>query len=165
MKRLTLLFSLFLGLSFSGCYSFKGISIPQDANTFTIQDFQSTAPSVPTLGQTFTESLKTRILGETRLRYTQDEGDIEFSGTVTEFRVSAVAPQADATTQFSRLDITVSVSCANPYDAENPEWTSRFSRFAEFESNINFLDVRDDLIEEINEQLIEDVFNRAFTNW
>ncbi|MEO1436200.1 MAG: LPS assembly lipoprotein LptE [Bacteroidota bacterium] len=156
---------LLLLLAFAGCYSFKGISIPTEANTFTIQPFQNTSASVPTLGQTMTESLKTRILGETRLRYASDAGDIEFSGTISEFRVSAVAPQADATTQFSRLDITVSVSCDNPYDPENPEWTSRFSRFAEFESTVNFLDVRDDLIEEINEQLIEDIFNRAFTNW
>ncbi|MEM6724277.1 MAG: LPS assembly lipoprotein LptE [Bacteroidota bacterium] len=164
LKQARFLLFLFL-LAFAGCYSFKGISIPPEANTFTIQPFQNTSASVPTLAQTLTESLKQRIIGETRLRYAADEGDIEYSGTITEFRVSAVAPQADATTQFSRLDITVSVSCDNPYDVENPEWNSRFSRFAEFESTTNFLDVRDDLIEEINEQLIEDIFNRTFTNW
>ena len=40
-----------------------------------------------------------------------------------------------------------------------------FTRFADFEATQNLSDVEQSLIEEINDQLILDIFNEAVVNW
>ena len=39
------------------------------------------------------------------------------------------------------------------------------SFFSDFESSQNLADVQDELIEAIFEQITEDIFNRAFSDW
>ncbi|MEM7101772.1 MAG: LPS assembly lipoprotein LptE [Bacteroidota bacterium] len=161
----TYCFLALLITSISSCYSFRGISIPEEAKTFTVIQFDNYSVNVvPTLAQTFSEDLKRAILSQTRLSYAQSEGDLEFSGAITEYSISPIAPQAGATSQFSRLQITVEVTYFNAYK-EDDNWTSRFSRFADYESTQNFTSIQDALITDINDQIIEDIFNRAFTNW
>ncbi|MFT5764518.1 MAG: hypothetical protein ACI8X3_001949, partial [Saprospiraceae bacterium] len=67
-------------------------------------------------------------------------------------------------TAFNRLDVTVNVEFINNKD-ETQNWVQPFSYFSDFESDQNFLTVQDGLVETINNQLVEDIFNKAFTNW
>ena len=154
--------SLFLGL---GCYSFKGISIPSEIQTFTVLLFENNAPnSLATLQQTFTERLKRKILNESRLNHVPANGDVEFSGAITRYQIVTVTPQPGVTSALNRLEIDVRVTYTHPTD-EKASWSNTFARFAEFDQSLNFASVQDRLIDEINEQLVEDIFNKAFTNW
>lgn len=156
---------------FSGCmirgngYSFQGISIPPEVNTFYVELFDNQAPAaVPTLPRDFTELLKDKIRRETRLQYSDTDPDIEFSGAVTDFRVSAEAPKADEQIGFNKLTITVQVSFVNNKD-EKANWKQQFTFEDFFGASQNLLDVQDGLIETINKELTDRIFNRAFTNW
>jgi hypothetical protein len=62
------------------------------------------------------------------------------------------------------LTITVSVTYTSTKD-EAKSFEKTFSRFADFDATQNLIDVQDGLIEEINEQLILDIFNEAVVNW
>ncbi len=152
----------------SGCkfpYSFKGISIPPEAETFYISELKSRVPSAPAdLGQQFAENLKQKFLNQTRLNFVDIDPDLEFSGEVTRFSVSSVAPQPGEVTAFSRLDITVRMKYVYHLDEEQ-NWESSFSFYADFSRDENLLDVQDRLIAIIFTQLGEDIFNKAFTNW
>jgi hypothetical protein len=146
-------------------YSFQGISIPADVNTFYVELFDNQAPSaLPTLPRDFTELLKDKIRRETRLQYNDTEPDVEFSGAVTGFRVSAEAPKAGEQIGFNKLTITMTVSFRNNKN-EKANWKQQFSFEDFFGANQNLLDVQDALIENINKELAERIFNRAFTNW
>lgn len=146
-------------------YSFQGISIPADVNTFYVELFDNQAPSaVPTLPRDFTELLKDKIRRETRLQYNDTEPDVEFSGAVTGFRVSAEAPKAGEQIGFNKLTITMTVSFKNNKN-EKANWKQQFSFEDFFGANQNLLDVQESLIENINKELAERIFNRAFTNW
>ena len=64
----------------------------------------------------------------------------------------------------SMMEIGVNVEFTDTFN-EDYSWTSSFSFFQDFPSNANLLDVQDELIDAIFAQLLEDIFNKAFTNW
>lgn len=156
----------FFGLScLAGCYSFKGISIPPDVNTFYISTFENRAGTAPAgIEQLFSETLKEKIRNESRLKFTEEEPDIEFNGAISSFNVRSMAPTAGNETAFNRLNIGVSVEFTNASD-EELDWTKTFSWYRDFTNDQDLTSNQDDFIEEIFEQLTEDVFNQAFTNW
>lgn len=155
----------FLVLLSSCKYSFTGISIPPNVRTFYVAPFEVDAPNAePTLSQTFSDALRDKIQIESRLTQSQTDPHCEFKGTITRFQINSVAPQPGELTAFNRLDITVNVEFINNKDEEQ-SWKQSFPYFTDFPSEDNFLTIQDDLIATINEQLVEDIFNKAFTNW
>ena len=151
----------------SGCYSFKGVSIPEEVTSFYVDEFEisNRALKAPRqLGTVFTDQFKQQVLRESRLVFNESNPDVEFDGEITQFAIRSVAPQPDETTAFSRLDITIQVEYTDYLNEEN-NWSKSFSDFRNFERNVNFLDVQDQLVMEIFEQISEDVFNETFSNW
>ncbi len=164
MRKLIVFGVTLMLITFYSCYSFKGTSIPAEVKTFTVIQFENYASnSLPALPQIFSEALKDKILSESRLNYA-DEGDISFKGAITRYQVTPQAPTADATSAFNRLDIEVSVEYSCPAD-RTQNWTSKFNRFAEFESSQDLISIQEQLVEQINEELVEDIFRKAFNNW
>lgn len=154
-------------LILSGCYSFKGVSIPEEVTSFHIQDFgiSNRALKAPRqLGTVFTDQFKRKVLRESRLNFNEVDPDVEFSGEIARYAIRSVAPQPDETTAFSRLDISIQVDYIDHLNEEN-NWSKSFSDFQNFDRNVNFLDVQDQLVNEIFEQISEDIFNETFSDW
>lgn len=148
-----------------GCYSFKGISIPTEAQTFYVTDLEIRIPTAPSdLGQQFSEALKQKFINESRLNFSDLDPDIEFSGEVSRFSVTSVAPQPGETIAFNRLEIAVRIKYDYALDEEN-NWENTFTFFQDYSRDQNLLDIQDGLITVIFKQLTEDIFNKAFTNW
>lgn len=164
MKSLLPLSALCL-LLFQSCYSFRGIAIDEGVNTFYVAPFVNRSSNVvPTLAPNFTEKVKDKIRNESRLIYNEVNPDVEFEGTITGYTVTSEAPQPGETVAINRLTIRASVDVIYARDEEKNE-TLNVSWYAEFPGSTNLLDVQDDLIEEITNQLAEDIFTKAFTNW
>lgn len=158
-------------LIFSRCfffYTFSGTSIPAEAETFFIQTFDENLNGIytppPTLYQDFTDALIDKVKNESSLVQTNTDPDIEFKGSFTRFNVSYVAPKGGEEVSFNRLEVSISVEYIYKHDDEQ-NWTKTFSFFSDFDVSDNLIDVQEGLLEEIVEQLIEDIFNKAFTNW
>ena len=151
-------------ITFNACYSFRGIFIG-DEETFYVETFDLRSPDAPpTVGVTFRDELVDKVRNNSRLNYVDKDPDLEFSGTITRYTVSPIAPEPGERSAINRLDITVEVDFVNNLVEEN-SWKQNFSFFFDFDSDINLLDIQDTAIEAINEQLMEDIFNKAFTNW
>lgn len=149
----------------TGCYSFRGTSIPPSVNTFYVESFEDqTTGAAPTLAQDFTILLTDKIRSESRLQPTETDPDIEFKGTVTRFQVTAEAPQPDEQVSFNNLNIEVYIEYSEK-DNEDAAWQKSFPFFRPFPADVTLLEVQDQLIQEISEQIVEDIFNKAFTNW
>jgi hypothetical protein len=149
-------------LFFAGCsvkYTLSGQSIPADARTVSVGFFLNKAPLAnPAFSQQFTEER------ETRLQLVASGGDLEFEGAVTGYSVTPMAIQGNETAANNRLSISIFVSYVNNLD-ETQNFQTSFSRFADFTSDQSLTSVESQLLPVISEQLIQDVFNRAFINW
>jgi len=148
--------------------SLNGASIPQGLKTIRVEFFENTAPLVVnTLSQQFTEALKDRIRNTTSLSVVNGEADAVMSGTITDYNIAPVSVQATNNTTApladqTRLTITVNVKYA--YDADKKlSFEQSFSKSKDFKGEI--ASVEQSLIADINKQLTEDIFNKAFANW
>jgi hypothetical protein len=168
MREIVFLVGLCLaGALFHACYSFKGISIDPEVNTFAVQVFENQASNAPpTLGIEFTERLKDKVRSETRLLLKTEAPDVTFTGAVEDFRVVPVAPKPGELVAFNRLEIRLRVNFTNNNFPEKGWKAERsFSFFQEFSSDNELLSIQAQLIDDISKQLLEDIFNAAFNNW
>ena len=159
------LFSIFISQTGCGVYSFTGASISPEVKSVSIDFFSSYAPLTPAnMPQSFTESLRELFVSRTNLDLFTKNGDIQFEGYISDYRTRPVAIQGNETAAKNRLTVTVNVTYSNTKD-EDKSFEKTFTRFADFEAAQNLTDVEQALIEEINEQLILDIFNEAVVNW
>jgi len=147
-------------------YSLSGASIPEYAKTFSVQYFKNQAQLAgPTVSQAFTDALRNYIASHSSLSLTT-EGDLDFSGnisgyTVAPVTVSSSAPAQSATT---RLSITIDVTYTDKKDTKK-YFNASFTRYADFPSSTSITAVQNDLITQIDNQLVQDIFDKAFNNW
>jgi hypothetical protein len=162
--RLIIVAGCFL-ISSCGIYSFSGASVSPDIQTVGIDFFRNEAPIVvPVLSQQFTESLKDKILGSTTLSLAKDEGDINFEGEIIDYSTRPLSIQGNETASTTRLTISVRVRYTNKKN-EKQSFESVFTRYSDYPSSQNLANVQTELIRQINSELVEDIFNRAFVNW
>ena len=146
-------------------YSFSGVNISPDVLTYSVEYFPNRAPIVQAqLSQVFTDALMDKIQGNTSLRLSTDGGDVDFSGEITGYNTRPTAITGDETAARNRLTITVRVKYTNLVQPEL-DFDTSFSRYEDYDSSQNLTDVENELIELIVENLIEDIFNRAFVSW
>ncbi len=164
-KILFSLFAFILMIHSCGIYSFTGASIPPEAKTVSVNYFENMAELVqPTVSPLLTDKLQDKLSSQTTLQLASADGDLQFSGEVTGYRTAPAGIVAGATASQQRLTITVHVVFVNYYD-EKASFDASFSRFADFDSNQNLYEVENTLIDEIMEQIVEDIFNKAVVNW
>ena len=163
--RLLFVVCYLLFTSSCGIYSFTGASISPDVKTVSVSTFPNYAPIVaPMLSQSFTEALKDKFLSQTSLSVIEKSGDLHFEGAITGYAVKPISISGNETAAQKRLTVTIKVDFTNKID-EKSNFSKSFSRYTDFDSNVNLSDVEEELIEEINEMLVEDIFNEAVVNW
>ena len=156
---------LILTICLNACYSFKGISIDPQVSSFYIGEFDDRSQGAPAdLSFNFIEDLSRKIRSESRLKYKEIDPDISFEGEIRRFQVTPGNVSSGEQIAFNRLTIDIFVKYNN-YKIEKDNWEQSFSYYADFSPDAQLLSVQDGLIEKINEKLIEDIFNKAFTNW
>jgi hypothetical protein len=148
-----------------GVYSFTGASISPDVKTFSVQYFSNRAQLVqPLLSQAITERIKERFIAQTNLRQIDREGDIRFEGYISDYRTAPVAIQGTETAALNRLTISVVVKFVNTKDAKQ-NFETTFTRYADYDSRKSLAEVETALIDEVNRQLVDDIFNKSVSNW
>jgi len=146
-------------------YSFTGASIAEDVKTVSVRNFSSNAPLANVnLSQSMSEALRDKFLSQTNLDVIAKNGDLHFEGSINGYTIKSVAIQGNETAALNRLTITVKVKFVHSKD-DKQSFESSFSRFAEFDSQAEFTSIEEGLIKEINEQLIQDIFNKSVSNW
>jgi len=132
--------------------------------TVNVVFFENNAPIVvPTLSNTFTEALKARIRNQSPFSIVRNDADATFEGRITDYNIKPVAITANERSEATRLTITVSVKYTNKIVPEQ-SFEQSFSRFSDFQGS-DIAGNENKLITDINRQLTEDIFNRAFSNW
>ena len=166
MKKIKLLSIGLILLMLQACvsYSFVGVDIPAEASTVCIKQFQNNATLVNLkLSNELTTQLKDRFQSSTKLTLVDSRGDLYMEGEITNYAVSSVALGADMAT-MNRLTITIRIKYENRFDeAKNVERT--FSRYLDFDSKQNLQQVEDQLVVQICEALVDDIFAATVGSW
>jgi len=159
---------ILLGPSCSYKLSLNGASIPANMKTIHVDFFENNALIVVNnLSTQFTEALKSRIRNTTRLAVVSGEADATMSGSITGYDFAPVSINATANNVApiagaSRLTITVHVKYVNNLNKKD-NFDESFTKYENYSGDIAAQEQT--LIADINKQLTEDIFNKAFANW
>lgn len=173
MKSKISLVILFFGIILcEGCgvYSFTGSTLSSDVKTMSIQTFYNNALLGPSnMSITFTESIKDYFQQNTGLILVDQDGDIQLEGYIESFTLTPVAAAASGNgpdlANQSRITINVSATYVNTIDPTF-DFDKRFSNFRDFDqASTDLSQVEEQLVEEIFEQIIIDIFNSSVANW
>jgi hypothetical protein len=146
-------------------YSFSGVNISPEVKTYSVEYFPNRAAIVQAqLSQLFTNALMDKIQANTSLDLSNEGGDVRFSGEITNYETRPTAITGQETAARNRLTITVRVKYTNLIQPEL-DYDTSFSRYEDYDASRNLSDVESELIDLIVENLIEDIFNRAFVSW
>ena len=162
MKHTLFLFIIF---SLQSCYSFKGITIPAELETYNVPFIEMTSPDAPpSINTDLQDKLILKINQESRLTFNEVNPDIIMKTTLTGYIVESVGANADNSVDANLLKISVKVEYTDTKNDEN-SWNKNFTNNRQFPTGTSLLSVQDRLVEEIFEDIVEDIFNQAFTNW
>ena len=159
---------VFLAFTDSGCtvsYSMSGASISQDVKTLSVQYFENRANLVqPGLSQYITDELMDKCRAQTNLNFVNEAGDVSFEGEISDYRTAPLTVSGDARAAMNRFTIAVRVTFTNIIEPEF-SYEQTFTRYEDYDSSKELSQVEQELTEKIIEQIVEDIFNRAFVNW
>lgn len=121
--------------------------------------------------QRFTEALKEYYQRNTQLELVRNNGDLQFSGSIVRYALSPQAvvssgdPNLPDRAGQMRLTIAVEVEYVNlSNEEENKKQTFIF--FKDYDPrSTTLLDVENQLVEDIFEIIIQDIFTATVANW
>ena len=155
---------LLSALLLQACYSFKGITIPDTLDTFDVPFVEVTTPDAPpSINTDLQDKLIQKITRESRLTFNSTNPDVRMTTKLTGYIVESIGANSEDV-DANRLKISVKVEYKDAKNEEN-DWIKSFSQNREFAAGVNLLSVQDQLVEEIFDDIVEDIFNTAFTNW
>lgn len=156
---------LLAGCAFKINYSFSGASIPPEAKTFSVAYFPNNAAMVaPILSTTLTEALQDKFNRQTRLVQVPEGGDFAFEGEITNYTSTTASVSTQDMALNNRLTITVKVRFTNAIN-EADSFNQTFTAFEEYESTRLLTEVEGDLIPQIVDKLVTDIFQAAAAQW
>ncbi len=167
---------LLLSFGLSACsvkYSFTGTNINYElVKSFSVENFFNDSGSGPaSMEQRFTEALKEYYQRNTQLELVRNNGDLQFSGSIVRYSLSPQAvvssgdPNLPDRAGQMRLTIAVEVEYVNmSNEEENKKQT--FTFFQDYDPRTTtLLDVENQLVEDIFETIIQDIFTATVANW
>ena len=168
VNRLFLLLFIIGVTMLNGCkvtYSFTGASISPQVKTVSIQYFQNRTPLVqPGLSQYITDALIDKCKTQANLAFINGIGDVNFEGEISDYNTRPLTVAADARAAMNRFTIAVKVKFTNAVEPEL-SFEQTFSRYEDYDSNLDLSQVEKELSDKIIEMIVEDIFNQAFVNW
>ncbi len=174
-KNILISFLLAVFLSACGVYSFTGANISPNIKTISIQTFyDEVGTGPPNLSQLFTEKIKDYYQQNTSLALTPAEGDLQLEGSIVGYKLTPRATVAQGSNRFDdadiaalqRLTITIKVTYINTQDDSFDFDGQNFSFYVDYDpEKQDFNSIEPQLVEEIYDAIILDIFNATVANW
>jgi len=156
----------FFAASCTVSYKFNNAKLDYSIyKTIAIGDFLNQAALVyPPLYSQFNNALKDIYSRQTRLQIVQQNGDYNVDGAIIGYNLQQGSVGADGFTTETRLTMTVRVIFSN---SKNPteDFERTFSHFCTFDSTYSLDDVQAQLVNELIEVIIDQIFNATVASW
>lgn len=142
------------------------------AKTISVDTFFNNSDLAPAnLSATFTNRVKDYYQQNSSLRIVADNAELHLDGTISEYRINAMAPTSTGnpnginTAALSRLTISVRITYEDSLEPTNNFKDRVFSFYSDFDNNLNFTNIQEDLEKKIIDQILIDIFNATVATW
>lgn len=172
MKRLsvkTLILGLTLVNALSGCavsYKLNRASIDYNTTkTITLESFSNRAsyqwaPMAPMFNQTLSD----RYNQQTKLKQVKRDGDLVISGEITSYDQTNKSIAADGYSSLVQLRMTVNVKFVNNKKHEQ-DFDKTFTANREYDSSQQLSAVQEELVQQMIDDIVDQVFNATVAIW
>lgn len=169
MKKIQFLFITLLCLLLTACsirYSFNGSSINYDiVKTISIDKFPIRSAYVwAPMESMFYNTLTDAYGNKTKLQILKRGGDLQLAGEITEYSQLNKSVSSDGYSAQTQLKITVNVRFVNNTKHEE-DFERQFSATAEYDSSQQLSAVQEQLVQEILDDIVDQIFNATVANW
>src|SRR5687767_3042237 len=166
--RLTIMLALIMTVfNYASCkYSFKDTSpIPEEVKTFRVNFFENKARYVnPQLAPALTERTKQKVIGNTRLRQTNDEdAHYDISGYISDYNVTT-SGISNNNASTNRLSVGFHLIFKNNLD-QTKNFETDLSNNFDFPASQSLEQAQAALGTEIVKNIVDAIFNKIFSNW
>ena len=160
---------LVLVLALIGCtvsYKFNGASINYDIiKTITINNFSNRAVyQWGPMESMFNNALSEIYMNQTKLQQVNRNGDLVLSGEITAYDQVNKSISSDGYSSMMQLKMTVKVRFENTKNP-NEDFERQFSANREFDTSQQLNDVQEELVKQMIDDIVEQIFNATVANW
>ena len=147
-------------------YKFSGTSIDYTkTKTVSIDKFPIRAnyvwsPMEPMFYNTITDAFAQK----TKLKVLKRDGDLQLAGEIVEYSQTNKSISSDGYSAQVQLKIAVNVRFVNNQNHED-DFEQRFSATAEYDSSQQLSAVQEELVQEMIDDIVDQIFNATVANW
>lgn len=167
MRMFKYAYALLLLMLFSGCgiYRFNDAVIDPTIKTIKLGFIDNKARYInPQFSPKLNDKLQQKITGQTKLtRVTTDDADYQISGTVTNYDPTITVGVSNRQASTNRLTVTVHIIFKNLPKNDTQEFD--VTRSFDYDANLSFNQAEARLMDEVVRNMVDEIFNRIFSNW
>lgn len=148
-------------------YKFNGASINYDkVKTISIENFpnRSAAFVWGPMESMFNTALQDIYMQQTRLKQIKQGGDLELSGEITNYDAYNKGVGSDGYSTMAELRMTVNVRFVNNTNHAE-DFEQQFSASREYNASQQLASVQEDLVNQMIDEIVEQIFNATVANW
>lgn len=166
-KKTTILLSLLmLQTACSVTYKFNGSSINYEkVKSISIDKFPIRSAYVwSPMESMFYNAITDEYAQKTKLEVLKRNGDLQLSGEIVEYSQTNKAIAADGFAAQTQLKVSVNVRFTNNSNHDE-DFERRFSATAEYDSSQQLNAVQEELVQEMIDDIVDQIFNATVANW
>lgn len=166
MKKYLFLLSVIVLTACSVSYKFNGASIDYTkTKTVQIVDFPIRSNYVwGPMGPMFNNALKDEYANHTKLIQVKRNGDLKLEGEITQYSQRNKAVSSEGHSNMTELSITVNVRFTNNAN-HNEDFERQFTSSKSYETTLSLNSVQEQLVRQMVEDLVDQIFNATVANW
>lgn len=169
MKNITFILGLLLAEVLAACtvsYKFTGTSIDYTkTKSISLDKFPIRANYVwSPMESMFYNSLSDLYAQKTKLKVLKRDGDLQLSGEIVEYSQTNKSVGSDGYSAQVQLKIVVNVRFVNTQKHED-DFEQRFSATTEYDSSKQLAAVQEELVQEMIDDIIDQIFNATVSKW
>ena len=163
---MTVLASVLLMQGCTVSYKLNGASIDYNTiKTITVEAFTNRAayqwaPMAPM----FNTTLSDKYNHQTKLRQVKRDGDLVLSGEILSYDQTNKSISADGYSSMVQLKMTVKVKFTNNKHHDD-DFDKTFSANREYDSSQQLSAVQEELVQQMIDDIVDQVFNATVANW